>query len=554
MRKIIFCFISLVVFFSYKKIHGQQNTSRPYWIFFTDKDSTHFDPYSFFDPKAIQRRIRNHLPLFDYDDIPVKTEYIDMVKNLCDTIIYPSRWFNAVYAYLQESQLSSILALPFVKEIQPAKYVSSSLCMIDNVDSTLQYAQTIPTQLALMRAEVFLNKNILGQGVRIAVFDAGFPGVDTIKAFQHLFAEKKIIATYDFRKKREFVYDYNQHGTMVLSCIAGMKIEPKTLPRLQEGEEKSFQIDTIVNFHYYGLAPQSEFLLARTEIPGEILAEEIYWIAALEWADQLGADIVNSSLGYTYHRYFPYQMDGKTTLISKAASKAMKKGILVINAAGNDGNKSWHVIGAPADADSIISVGGIDPDNLLPTNFSSRGPTADGRLKPDVCAAGWVNAINKHGKQTYVAGTSFASPLVTGFAACLLSMNTTLPTSELYQKIRESGHLYPYFDYAHGFGIPNAKKIMGLDTPEVNSFEIKLTSDSIIFTILTIDSTSDSVFYEPPIYQQFYAHCESPQGILRWYEAYPVSPFKTISYSTKQFKPGDTFRCYYRRQFFEYKF
>ncbi|MCX7696824.1 MAG: S8 family serine peptidase [Bacteroidales bacterium] len=550
MRRLISLITFILIFFGCKHFHGQENYARPYWVFFTEKDTTHFDPYSFFDKKAIQRRLRNHIALYDYDDIPVKSEYIESVRNLCDSVIYPSRWFNAVYIYANESQITQITSFPFVKEVQPAFIDSIQFSINDTLNFDF-YSQHFMTQLSMMNANIFLDSGFLGQNVRIAVFDAGFPGVDTILAFKHLRDKKKIIATYDFRKKKEFVYDYNQHGTMVLSCIAGLVPVKKSTARSWERNEA---IDTF-QFYYHGIALNAEFLLARTEIAPEVKAEEIYWIAALEWADQLGADIVNSSLGYTYHRYFPYQMDGKTTLISKAAAKAMKKGILVINAAGNDGNKAWHVIGAPADADSIISVGGVGPDNMLATNFSSRGPTADGRLKPDVCAAGWAYTINKNGKSTYAAGTSFAAPLVTGFAACLLSADSTTTSSQLYQKLRESGHLYPYFDYAHGYGIPTARKAFKLDTT-TQSFDVKTTSDSITFTILknklpfSNSVTSDTSFLD----RYFYIHCEGTNGILKWYEAYPVSSVQTISYPINQFKKGEVIRCFYHNQYFEYKF
>jgi len=501
----------------------QISDSKPYWIFFRDKDTSSFNPYDFFDQKAIQRRIKNHIPIKSYDDIPVKTSYIEEISTLCDSVIYPSRWFNAIYVYAKSSQIEQIKQLPFVKNVQEAYVIQDNpLCEASTKEASWD-SSLFTDAIKIMDGEIFHERGFRGQGVRIAVFDAGFPGVDTLSVFEHLRKNHRIVATYDFRKKREHVFSYNQHGTMVLQCIAGV------------GKE----------FTLYGLATDAEFLLARTEITPEVKAEEIYWIAALEWADQHGADIVNSSLGYTYHRYFPSQMDGKTTLISKAARKAMSKGILIINAAGNDGDNDWFIVGAPADADSIISVGGVDPSTLLPTDFSSRGPTADGRLKPDVCGSGWVSVYNKHGRLTTVAGTSFATPLVTGFAACLLSSDTAMTTLELYNRIRESGHLYPYFDYANGYGIVNARKALNLPQKFEPFYSVLITKENILIQFRE-DTLSN------PSY--FYAHLEDKNGILRWYEIKKVDAGTSLSYPMDQCKLGSIFRCVFNHQYFEHHF
>ncbi|WP_317241774.1 S8 family serine peptidase [Hymenobacter sp. 5414T-23] len=208
---------------------------------------------------------------------------------------------------------------------------------------------------------------------------------------------------------------------------------------------------------YLGLAPQAEFLLARTEqMYRERYAEELAWLAAAEWADRNGADIINSSLGYTTRRYFPEQMNGRTSLVARAAELAVRKGILVVNAAGNDGDDAqWRTVGTPADGDSVLAVGGIDPDTYLHIDFSSYGPTADKRLKPNVAAFGTVMAAAPGG-YVRTQGTSFSSPLMAGFAACVLQQQRDLPVMTLFQKIQSSGSLFPYFDYAHGYGMPQA--------------------------------------------------------------------------------------------------
>jgi len=222
-------------------------------------------------------------------------------------------------------------------------------------------------------------------------------------------------------------------------------------------------------------------LLAKTERSGEYLIEEESWLAAVEWADLKGADIIHSSLGYTWQRYWTYQMDGKTTLVSKAAAMASAKGMLVVVSAGNEGELEWRIISAPADSDSVLAVGAIDPQTGLQAAFSSFGPTADKRLKPDVMAFGSCIVPTANGL-TISEGTSFAAPLVSGFAACLLQHNPQLTPFELRKLIRESGHLYPYFDYSHGYGIPQADHFF--NPPQLGA------SDSFLITRQTKTHTS----------------------------------------------------------------
>lgn len=167
------------------------------------------------------------------------------------------------------------------------------------------------------------------------------------------------------------------------------------------------------------MASNAEFLLARTEVNAEPFAEEEWWLAAAEWAGKNGAHIINSSLGYTYHRYFPEQMDRKTSLVARAANMAASKGIIVVNAMGNDGDNSWKAVGTPADADTVLSVGSVDPYKEYKINFSSFGPTVDGRMKPNVTNSGFAAVAVKKDKLGNAHGTSFASPLISGFVACI---------------------------------------------------------------------------------------------------------------------------------------
>jgi hypothetical protein len=323
----------------------------------------------------------------------------------------------------------------------------------------------LSNQLLSLQGNYFAKNNINGKGVRIAVFDGGFPGVNTHEAFEHLRQNNQIIKTWNFPRKKEDVYGWNSHGTMVLSCIAGMKKDGKLL----------------------GLATGAEFLLARTEVNTEPKKEEFWWLQAVEWADKNGANIINSSLGYGIDRYNYENMDGKTTLVTKAANMAAAKGILVCNSAGNEGSDSkWYKIIAPADADSILTVGGINADliRFQRINFSSYGPTADGRMKPNVVAFGSVNAAKpSENIYTNTQGTSFSSPLVAGFAACAWQTNRNLTAMELKTEIEKSASLYPYFDYAYGYGIPQASYFTENEKPEIEkTFEITINDTAIIIT------------------------------------------------------------------------
>jgi len=419
-----------------------------YWVFLTDKAGTSFDPYTYFDSKAIERYRLNNADLYDFTNYPLNNSYVRQIDAVVTDlqsgteIFGQSRWLNAVAVTATAEQIAAIERLPFVREVA----LLGDDMLAASVDSqtitnseTIQNSPSITDQLLRMQGELFVGNGIDGTGIRIAVFDGGFHAVNTHLAFKHLRDEGRIIATWDFTRKQEDVYDNHGHGTMVLSCIAG-RMGDKLL----------------------GLATGATFLLAKTEVDPEPYKEEVWWAQAVEWADKNGADIINSSLGYTSDRHYTWQMDGRS-YVSKAANIAARKGILVCNSAGNSGEDSnWKIIGTPADADSIISVGGIEHSltSYKHISFSSYGPTADGRLKPNVCAFGIAEVAKPYNDTLteFNAGTSFSCPLVTGFAACAMqAVRDEKPTAmQMKQMIEESADLYPYYDYALGYGVPQA--------------------------------------------------------------------------------------------------
>lgn len=424
-----------------------------YWVFLTDKNGTTFDPYSYFDAKAIERYQRSHADLYDISNYPLNSGYVDQINAIATEEVGQSRWFNAIAVMATDDQIVQIEALPFVQytdliasDMQIAEYRKSgfvrseSTIQASNLD-TQNTESTITDQLLRMQGDRFVAKGIDGNGIRIAVFDGGFHAVDTHQAFKHLRNSGRIISTWDFTKKREFVYDNHTHGTMVLSCIAG-KLGDKQL----------------------GLATGASFLLAKTEVEPEPFKEEVWWSQAVEWADKNGADIINSSLGYGKDRHYPWEMDGRSH-VAKAANMAASKGILVCNSAGNEGDdRSWKCIVTPADASDILTVGGINPSltSYSHISFSSYGPTADGRMKPNVCNYGYCEVADPHNNQEteFAYGTSFSSPLTAGFCACawqlLRDKKPDLTAKEMKEYIEQSGDLYPYYDYAFGYGVPQA--------------------------------------------------------------------------------------------------
>jgi len=382
----------------------------------------------------------------------------------------------------------------------------------DNEDNNIWTAQ-----INYLDGEQFILRGIAGQGIRIAILDGGFPGTNTHPGLKHLIDRKQIIATWDFIKNRENVYTGVSHGTAVLSCIAG-----------------------ILDGRPMGLAPDAEFLLAITEKNGEPLREELNWAKGVDWAIEHGANIIQSSLGYTYHRYFTNELDGSHSIAAKAAARAARKGILIINCNGNEGQSRWKTLVTPADADSILSVGAIDPLTGLAAGFTSVGPTSDHRLKPNVCSPGRVITLNPKGGTRIMEGTSFSAPLIAGFAACTWQLYRSLPAQDIISLIEKSGHLYPYFDYSHGFGIPQASRIIN-PIRENHTGSISLSCGNEDFTVRIPEGNLILPRVMPARY--LYYHISNPAGRLIKYGVFRMYNENSVKISKSGYRPGDLFRC-----------
>jgi serine protease AprX len=381
-----------------------------------------------------------------FSDYPVQPAYVQQLQRLGIQILACSRWFNLVAADLNEQQLKIVKQLPFVASIEPYRRKLNSIPAITQPAEafTPDYAglPSFREQLRITHTDVLNANRYRGQGKVIALMDDGFMNVNRIPAFRHLFTNKQVLATFDFVDGDTDVYNNGNHGTLVLSNIAAI------LP------------DQI-----YGGAYDARFILCRTENnTSESRQEELNWLMAAEFADSSGADIFSTSLGYSNgmsdstENYTYADMDGNTTLITKAADMAASKGILVINSAGNEGSSAWHYITAPGDADSVLTVGAVDRKGVR-SAFSSVGPTADGRIKPELATLGSRNfAIGTNGLVYRVSGTSFSCPLMSALAASLWSSSPNETAWKIRETLIQSGHQYSQPDTFLGYGIPDARK------------------------------------------------------------------------------------------------
>lgn len=429
-----------------------QAQGNKHWVFFSDKGpeaAYHAEhPDQLLSPRGIERRQRQGLPI-DQRDIPVSKTYLQQLREAGVQVVHTSKWLNAASIETDLSLSELQRACPQVADMQAVgslvrHQAEEASLLLDPPATTGKASFTYGNsegQVLQVGADCLHDKGFTGEGVLIAVFDAGFLNMDTLAAFDSTFNAGRVQAVWDFVDQDMDLYVENWHGMAVTSTIVG------NLPG-----------------SFVGTAPHASLLLARTEtVFEEVHQEEDNWLAAVEWADSLGADMIQSSLGYSEfdpgEGDYTYQdMNGDVTIITRAADIAADKGILVVSSAGNAGNSDWHYITAPCDADSILCVGAVD-GNGIRAGFSSVGPTADGRIKPDVMAWGSGSAIiGISGNPTFASGTSFSAPITCGMVACLVQAHPLRSNMEVIQAVIESSDRYASPDTAYGYGIPNACK------------------------------------------------------------------------------------------------
>jgi hypothetical protein len=441
---LVFAFITVPVFL-YK------TEAQPcYWIGFTDKHQSVYSqsrPFEFLSKKSVQRRQKQGIPV-DETDFPPNRSYIDSVVKKGGRIIHTSRWLNGITVMLQnDSVAQEIRKFSFVREVQltkPDETLKRATSKFEKSTSLVKldpsaYGQAIH-QLGQLNGLFLHEMKFRGEGITIAVLDAGFSKADILPAFDSLRISGRILGAKDFVSPLSDIFDTHPHGMEVLSVMGS------NMP----GE-------------MIGTAPDASYWLLRSEDTGsEYLIEEDNWVAAAEFADSVGADIINSSLGYSTfnlpsmdHTYA--DMDGHTTRVAQAANIASAKGMLVFIAAGNEAKKPWRYIMTPADADSAIAVGAVNKDSIR-ADFSSYGPSADGDIKPNLSAIGWGTAIqDAAGKIVMGNGTSFSSPVIAGIAACLWQAFPDASAVKIKQALYRSAHLYDKPDTLLGYGIPDMK-------------------------------------------------------------------------------------------------
>ena len=508
---------------------------KKYWVFFDKKEDISFDSRSYFHPKAVERRAKCNLPNYTTSDLPIAENYLNKISENCTEIKAVSRWFNAAVVYANSEQIQSIKKLPFVVDLVESERKDVVLAEVkiadaSDVSSESALEKLAKSQLKRMGDSTLKANNLDGTGVIVAVLDAGFRDADKSPALKNLFDNKQIALTYDFVKNKEYVYSYHKHGTAVLSCIGGIY---KDIP--------------------LGLATKAKFILARTETITEFYSEEENWVLAAEWADKNGADIISSSLGYTIQRYFRTQMNGRTSLVSKAANMAASKGMLVVNSAGNDGDNKWHFLATPGDADSVLTVGGISPNTDYHINFSSFGPSYSGTLKPNVCAFGEATTATGGGVMKN-AGTSFSCPLVAGFAACAIQANPNLSNMQIFHLIEKSAHLYPYYDYAHGYGVPQADKLLALTKNTDTLFTLSKNENVLLLKFLDLEKNNlkDNEKYEGN--NLLYFHLTKPfSAEIAEYKVVSMTKNSFYSIDLENLPKGTKIRIHYKNQFEEYE-
>lgn len=434
-------------------------TVRKHLVYFRDKVGSPYKtsaPQAYLSARALQRRQRQNIALAPRD-LPVNPSYVQQVKAVAGAQLwYTSRWFNAAVVSCDSATLAQLQTLPCVQTIKTVNRGLPGTRKRDGVDqepaeqnrgTRAEYGPAF-TQAEMIGAVAMHDAGYRGEGIQIAVFDAGFQGVNSAPAFTALAQENRLASVFNFVDKNKAVYQKSSHGTNCLSTMAA--------------NQSGF---------YIGTAPKATYHLCVTEDVGsEHPLEEVNWLIAAEYADSAGVDIISSSLGYNTFDYpsidYTYNdMDGRTAIATRAATMAARVGMLVVSSAGNEGNRTWRYITTPADADSILTVGAVDSLQRR-ASFSSIGPTADGRIKPTLAAMGQQTAIlTPAGAATRGSGTSFSCPVLAGMVAGFWQANPKLTAQQVISLLERSGTQAAVPNDEVGYGIPNFVRAYNLANP-----------------------------------------------------------------------------------------
>lgn len=442
---------SFVIAFAFLLFSRALTAQDKFFVGFIDKTGTQYSissPEAFLTSKSLLRRVKQNIAITERD-LPVSSGYVSQITATGAKVLYSLKWFNGVVVEVENASIiDAIYSFPFVESIKKIFDASASISSMGEEDAQPTYRNKFDeanyynygsslSQIKIMDGNILHNNGYRGKGINIAILDAGFTMANTLPAFDSILNSNRILFTKDFVNRNSDFYNTHSHGTMVLSVLGG------NIP--------GFLI---------GSAPEANYMLIRTEdANSEQLIEEYNWAAGAEFADSLGADIINSSLGYyTFdvpeQNYSYNQLNGTTTMSSKAANIAFDLGMLVVASAGNEGYNQWQYIITPSDALGSLAVGAVDINGTYAA-FSSIGPSADGRIKPDVVAMGKSTVVQRiTGEVGTSSGTSFSAPLISGMAACLWQRFPNATVTQLRQLIIESSSLFLNPNNLLGYGIP----------------------------------------------------------------------------------------------------
>ena len=501
-RKLLFFF---TFFFCYI-IQAQEDA----WVYFNDKPDAAFylsNPLQMLSQRALDRRANQGISL-NNSDVPISQTYIDGITNTVGiTVMAKSKWLNALHIRGSQTDIQSLTNLSFVDRIEFADRDLNSRTAstnkvgeIQNINKQLEvlvdynYGGSI-NQIQMLNGHLLHQQGYTGKGVDVAIFDSGFIGVNTTSPFANLRNNGQIKSTYNFVSRTNNVYDADRHGARVLSCMGAYN-----------------------SGNFIGTAPDANYHLFVTEdISKETPLEESLWVEAAEKADSLGVDVINTSLGYTTfdnpaYNYTYTDMNGQTSFIARGLEQAFVKGIFCVVAAGNEGDDAWKYISTPADAKNALTVGSVNASQVY-SAFSSIGPSADGRVKPDVMAQGQqVYIVNESGVAIASNGTSFASPVMCGLVACLQQALPDTSPAQLMQVIKQSAHLNANPNFYYGYGIPDFSKALN-ETLSIHSSESDYSKIH-----LYPNPFIHQIFIENPAQQDFSVKVHSAQGQLIFHQ------------------------------------
>ena len=420
-----------------------------YRVNLRDKAGTAYSvdrPEEFLSDRALARRKRQQLPV-DETDLPVSQAYVQELLGMGARLVTTSKWNNTVVLEVEDTLvMDRVASVPFVTQIKkvwtqpdsiPTRNKNRKKEVTNDVKKTGNLYGKALQQINIHGGDSLHAAGFMGKGMHVAVIDAGFYNADRIKLFKKL----DLLGIRDFVNPHSDIYEEHSHGMMVLSCMAANKKDV-----------------------FVGTAPEASYWLLRSEDNDtEQPVEEDYWAAAIEFADSVGVDVVNTSLGYYnfdegYDAYRYRDLDGHTPLMSHSASMAADKGMVVVCSAGNSGADAWKKITPPGDAENVIVVGALTKE-LINADFSSIGNTADGRIKPDVMAIGAPSVVSStSGTVSKANGTSFASPTMCGVVVCFWQSCPWLSAKEVVKAVQQAGDRSDFPDNIFGYGVPNLWK------------------------------------------------------------------------------------------------